>query len=155
MKKRKRLALFGSSLSSRYKRILCRAFSVAAEELDVDLVIFNSYGKLRNVNSVAADNESGLIDYVDLSQFDGIAFDGEGYIVNGMSDKIERKLHTANCPVVSISTHIDGFFNIEFDDEGGLRQMVEHFLDHHHFTKIGFMSGYLTHPDAVKRLEEF
>ena len=155
MKKRKRLALFGSSLSSRYKRILSRAFAIAAEELDVDLVIFNAYGKLRNVNFVAADNESGLIDYVDLDQFDGIAFDGEGYIVNGMSDKVERKLRSAKCPVVSVSSHIDGFHNIEFDDEGGLRQMVEHFLDHHHFTKIGFMSGYLTHPDAIKRLDEF
>ena len=155
MKKRKRLALFGSSLSSRYKRILSRAFAIAADELDVDLVIFNAYGKLRSISFVAPDNESAFIDYVDLDQFDGIAFDGEGYIVNGLTDRVERKLHTAKCPVISISTHIDGFYNIEFDDEGGLRQMVEHFIDHHHFTKIGFMSGYLTHPDAVKRLNEF
>ncbi len=155
MKKRKRLALFGSSLSSRYRRILSRAFSIAADELDIDLVIFNAYGKLRSINTVEPDNESGLIDYVDLDQFDGIVFDGEGYMVNGLNDKVERKLHAAKCPVVSISSHIDGFYNIEFDDEGGLRQMVEHFIDHHHFTKIGYLSGYLSHPDAVKRLEEF
>ena len=155
MNKRKRMALFGSSLSSRYKKILVRAFNIAAEELDVDLVIFNAYGKLRSINSVAEDNESGLIDYVDLDQFDGIAFDGEGYNVNGMSGRVELRLRTAKCPVVSISSHIDGFYHIEFDDAGGLRTMVEHFLDHHHFTKIGFMSGYLTHPDAVSRLEEF
>lgn len=155
MKKRKRMALFGSSLSSRYRRILSRAFSIAADELDIDLVMFNAYGKLRNEKTLAADNESGLIDYVDIDQFDGIVFDGEGYLVNGLNDKVERKLHAAKCPVVSISSHIDGFYNIEFDDEGGLRQMVEHFIDHHHFTKIGFLSGYLTHPDAVKRLEEF
>ncbi|MBP5553571.1 MAG: GGDEF domain-containing protein [Lachnospiraceae bacterium] len=155
MKKRKRLALFGSSLSSRYRRILSRAFSIAADELDVDLVIFNSYGKLRSINSVEPDNESGLFDYVDFDQFDGIVFDGESYLVNGLTDKVERKLHAAKCPVVSISGHIDGFYNIEFDDEGGLRQMVEHFIDHHHFTKIGYMSGYLPHPDSVKRLNEF
>ena len=155
MKKRKRLALFGSSLSSRYKRILTRAFNIAAEELDVDLVIFNAYGKLRSINSVAEDNESGLIDYVDLDQFDGIAFDGEGYNVNGMSDRVELRLRSAKCPVVSINSTIEGFHQIEFDDNGGLRTMVEHFLDHHHFTKIGFMAGYLTHPDAISRLEEF
>ncbi len=155
MKKRKRMALFGSSLSSRYRRILSRAFSIAADELDIDLVLFNAYGKLRSINSVEPDNESGLIDYVDLDQFDGVVFDGEGYLVNGLTDKVERKLHAAKCPVVSISSHIDGFYNIEFDDEGGLRQMVEHFIDHHHFTKIGYLSGYLPHPDAVKRLNEF
>ena len=155
MKKRKRMALFGSSLSSRYRRILSRAFSIAADELDIDLVMFNAYGKLRNEKTLAADNESGLFDYVDFDQFDGAVFDGEGYLVNGLNDKVERKLRASNIPVISISSHVDGFYNIEFDDEGGLRQMVEHFIDHHHFTKIGFMSGYLTHPDAVKRLEEF
>lgn len=155
MKKRKRMALFGSSLSNRYRRILSRAFSIAADELDIDLVLFNAYGKLRNEKTLAADNESGLFDYVDFDQFDGAVFDGEGYLVNGLTDKVERKLHAAKIPVVSISSHIDGFYNIEFDDEGGLRQMVEHFIDHHHFTKIGFMSGYLSHPDAIKRHEEF
>ena len=83
MKKRKRMALFGSSLSSRYRRILSRAFSIAADELDIDLVIFNAYGKLRNEKTLAADNESGLFDYVDFDQFDGAVFDGEGYLVNG------------------------------------------------------------------------
>ena len=33
--------------------------------------------------------------------------------------------------------------------------IVEHFIDHHHFTKIGFMSGYLSHPDAQSRYDEF
>lgn len=153
--RRNRFAFFGSGLTSRYKRILCRAFTIVAEELDVDLVIFNAYGKLRNINSIDEDNESGFLDYVDLEQFDGIIFDGEGYNVNGMSDKAERKLHSAKCPVVSINSRIEGFYNVEFDDVGGLRMMVEHFIDHHHFTKIGFMSGYLTHPDAQARLAEF
>ena len=152
---RKKFAFFGSNLTGRYKKVLCRAFTIAAEELDADLVIFNAYGKLRNINSVDDDNESGFMDYVDFDQFDGIAFDGEGYSVNGMSDKVERKLRAVKCPVVSVSSHIDGFYNIEFDDAGGLRMMVEHFIDHHHFTKLGFMSGYLTHPDARSRLEEF
>ena len=152
---RKRFAFFGSGLTSRYKKILIRAFTIVSEELDVDLVVFNAYGKLRNINTVAEDNESGFLDYVDLEQFDGIVFDGEGYNVNGMSDKVERKLRSAKCPVVSINSRIEGFYNIEFDDVGGLRRMVEHFIDHHHFTKIGFMSGYPAHPDAQVRLAEF
>ena len=152
---RKRFAFFGSGLTSRYKKILIRAFTIVSEELDVDLVVFNAYGKLRNINTVEEDNESGFLDYVDLEQFDGIVFDGEGYNVNGMSDKVERKLRSAKCPVVSINSRIEGFYNIEFDDVGGLRRMVEHFIDHHHFTKIGFMSGYPAHPDAQVRLAEF
>ncbi len=74
---RKKIAIFGSNLTSRYKRSLCRVFTLAAQEFDLD-----------------------------LDQFDGIVFDGEGYSVDGMSESIERKLRTLKCPVVSISSRI-------------------------------------------------
>ena len=155
MRRRKRIAVFGCSLTSRYKRDLCRALNIAAEEFDIDLIYFNSFGKLRNITSVDEDQETGFLDYVNLDQFDGIIFDGEGYNIEGMAEKVERKLRTAKCPVISISSHVEGFYNIEFDDAGGLRGMVEHLIDHHHFTHIAFMSGYLKHPDARTRLAEF
>ena len=47
--KRKRIAVFGSGLTGRYKCGLCRALNIAAEDLDVDLIYFNSYGKLRKI----------------------------------------------------------------------------------------------------------
>lgn len=152
---RRRVAIFGSNLTSRYKRSLCRVFSLAAEELGLDLVIFNTYGRIGTRNGFTEDYETEILDYFDLDQFDGIVFDGEGYSVDGMSESIERKLHSVKCPVISISSQIDGFYNIDFDDAGGLRRMVEHFVDHHHFTKIGYLSGPLNHPDARSRLKEF
>ena len=152
---RKKIAIFGSSLTNRYKRSLCRVFSIAAEELNLDLVIFNTYGKLGTRNGFTEDYETEILDYFDLDQFDGIVFDGDGYSVDGMSESIIRKLRSVKCPVVSISSHVDGFYNVDFDDNGGLRMMVEHFIDHHHFTRIGYLSGPLDHPDARSRLEEF
>lgn len=155
MRKRKLIGFFGSMLTSRYRRNLSRAFNIAAEELNVDIIYFNTYGRIGSSNGISEDYEMGLIDYIDLDQFDGIVFDGEGYNVDGMSDRVERKLHGAKCPVVSISNYVEGFYNIDFDNAGGQRIMVEHFIEKHHFTKIAYMSGYLTHPDAQVRLEEF
>ena len=152
---RKRIAIFGSGLTSRYKRSYCRAYSTAAEKLDIDLVVFNTYGMIGRGNALTDDFESEILNYIDLSQFDGIVYDSEGYNVVGMADKVEFKLKSAKCPVVSISSKVDGFYSIDFDDAGGLRMMIDHFIKDHHFTKIGFMSGNLDHPDAVTRLEEF
>ena len=152
---RKRIAIFGSGLTSRYKRSYCRAYSTAAEKLDIDLVVFNTYGMIGRGNALTDDFESEILNYIDLSQFDGIVYDSEGYNVDGMADKVEFKLKSAKCPVVSISSKVDGFYSIDFDDAGGLRMMIDHFIKDHHFTKIGFMSGNLDHPDAVTRLEEF
>lgn len=153
--KRKRIAVFGCSFTSRYRSNLCRCFNIAAEELDLDMHYFNSLGKIGYKNPLYGDSEFDMYEYVDLSQYDGIVFDGEGYNVEGMADKVIRKLRTAKCAVISISSHVDGFYNIDFDETGGIRALIEHFIDHHHFTKIGFMSGYLTHPDAQARLSEF
>ena len=154
-KKRKRIAFFSSNLTGRYRRDLSRVFNIAAEELDLDLVIFNTYGRIGNWNPLNEDYESELFKYIDLNQFDGIVFDGEGYNVVGVADKIERLLRKAKCAVVSISNHVEGFYNIQFDDAGGMRKIVEHFIEHHHFTKIGYMSGPLIHLDARLRLNEF
>lgn len=152
---RKTIAIFGCSYTSRYRLSLGAAFNTAAEELGVNLVYINFLGNIGNKNIQYGLYEFDLLDYIDLSQFDGIIYDGEGYNVEGMADKVIRALRKATCPIVSISSEVEGFINIHFDDALGQRILVEHFLDEHHFTKIGYMSGYLTHPDAQIRLAEF
>lgn len=151
----KTIAMFGCAFTSRYRQKLCFSFNKVAEELGVNMVYFNALGKIGNKNAQYGDYEFDLIDYIDLDQFDGIVFDGEGYNLEGMAEKVIKKLRQANCPVVSISSYVEGFDNIEFDDAQGIRIITEHLIDVHHFKRIGFMSGYLTHPDAVVRLKVF
>ena len=155
MNRRKRIAFFGNSLTSRYRRDMCRSFNIAAEEKNVDIIYFNSIGRIGIVNALSGDYDAELLEYIDLDQFDGIIFDGEGYYENGRSSKFEKKLKQAKCAVVSISSYVEDFYNIIFDDAGGLQAIVEHFIGHHHFTRIGYMSGYFSHPDAQVRLAEF
>ena len=151
----KTIAFFGCSLTSRYRQGLCRCFNNTAKKLGVNMVYFNFLGEIGQKSTEYGERESDLIEYIDLGQFDGIVFDREGYNVDGVADRVIEKLREAKCPVVSISGHVDGFFNIDFDDASGMRRIVEHFIDVHGYTRIGFMSGFLTHPDAQLRLREF
>ncbi len=151
----KTIAFFGCALTSRYRSGLCKCFNKAAKKINANIVYFNSLGKIGEKTLEFSEGEYDLIDYIDLEQFDGIIYDGEGYNVEGAEEKIIKKLRTAKCPVISISTFVDGFYNIEFEDASGMRRLVEHFLDVHKHTKIGFMTGYLTHPDAQLRLKVF
>ena len=151
----KTIAFFGCSLTGRYRRTLSEAFNTAAEELGVNMVYFNFLGKIGNKNAMYGIFEADLIDYIDLTQFDGIIYDGEGYNVEGMAEQIIEKLRRSGVPVVSISNEVEGFYNIKFDDARGIRSLIEHFIDVHHITKIGFMSGTHSHPDAQARLKVF
>ena len=121
----------------------------------MNIVYFNSLGRIGENNTEFGECELDIIDYIDLDEFDGIIFDGEGYNENIMAEKVINKLREAKCPVISISGHVDGFYNIDFEDASGMRRLIEHFTDVHNHTRIGFMSGYLTHPDAQLRLKVF
>lgn len=153
--KLKTIAILGCSYSSLYRQSMPTAFNNAAQELNVNLVYINSLGKIGGKNAQYGDYEFDLIEFIDLDQFDGIIFDGEGYNIDGITEKVIHKLRGAKCPVVSMSSYVEGFYNIDFDDAGGMRQLIEHMIDVHHYTKIGFMAGYLTHPDAQLRLKVF
>lgn len=137
------IAFFGCSLTSRYRQGLCQRFNRAAKKRGMNIVYFNSLGRIGEKNTEFGECELDIIDYIDLDEFDGIIYDGEGYNVEAMAEKVENKLRTAKCPVVSISTHVDGFYNIDFEDAMGMRKLVEHFTDVHKHTRIGFMSGFL------------
>ena len=151
----KTIAFFGCSLTSRYRQGLCSCFNNVARRLGVNMVYFNFLGQIGQKSTEYGEREFDLIEYIDLGQFDGIIYDGEGYNVEGIAERVIEKLREAKCPVVSISSHVDGFCNIDFDDASGMRRVVEHFTDIHGHTKIGFMSGPFAHPDAQLRLREF
>ena len=151
----KNIAFFGCSLTSRYRQGLCGSYNRIAKKLGVNIVYFNFLGQIGQKSSEYGVREFDLIEYIDLEQFDGIIYDGEGYNVEGIAARVIEKLREAKCPVVSISSHVEGFCNIDFDDTAGMRRMVEHFTDVHKHTRIGFMSGPFSHPDAQLRLKEF
>ena len=125
-KKRKRFAVFGCNMTGLYRRDLCRELNEAAISRNVDLLYINSYGTIEGKNARYGEYEFDMIDELDLSGFDGIIFDGEGYNVEGMEEKVIRKLRSTGCPVVSISSIVEGFYNVEFDDAGGMRALVKH-----------------------------
>ena len=151
----KTIAVFGCQLTSRYRQGLCAALNEAAEMYGVNLVYFNALGNIGEKYAQYGKYEFDIIKYIDLKPYDGIIFDGEGYNVEGLAERIIEKLRGAECPVVSITSKVEGFYNIEYDDAFGIRALTEHFIKDHHFTKIGFMAGYLTHEDAKIRLNEF
>ena len=88
----KTFAFFSCTLTSRYRKGLCRLFNTVAAELGVNIVYFNSLGKIGNKYALYGNYESSFLDYVDVDMYDGIIFDGEGYTVADMRNKVIEKL---------------------------------------------------------------
>ena len=108
----KTIAFFGCSLTSRYREGLCQCFNIAAKKRGMNIVYFNFLGRIGEKNAEFGECELDIIDYVNLDEFDGIIYDGEGFNEISMAEKVINKLRGAKCPVVSISGHVEGFHNI-------------------------------------------
>ena len=51
----KTVALFGCTLTSRYRQGLCASFNAVAEEMGINMVYFNFLGKIGNKNAQYGD----------------------------------------------------------------------------------------------------
>lgn len=153
---RKTIAVFTNQVTATYRRSFCVSINRAATELGYNVVYFNFMGAIEGVQHNYGDYEYKLIDVIPYSQFDGIIFDEEAFTIAGMVDRLVRNIKTkASCPVVSVSSFMEGLYNVVYDDSSGIKQMAEHLYNVHGCRRIGFMSGPLRHPDAVERYKAF
>ena len=56
-------------------------------------------------------------------------------------------------PIVTLYTSYDGYPSVTFNNRTGMEAAVQHMIDEHHATKIGFVSGPITNGEAVERLD--
>lgn len=151
----KKVAFFVGDITKEYQSNLIDSMMKEAKKDDVKLFIFANHGT-SGVSVFNVEGERSVIQIPDLSMFDGIVIIPDTHEVVGMAEALIRKIHEeATCPVVSIRTKVDGFYNVMYDDYNATIDMVEHFIQDHHFTKIAYMSGTISSPDAKHRLKAF
>ena len=50
---------------------------------------------------------------------------------------------------------MEGYYNVNTDDEKILEEVIRHFIEHHGYKKMNFLSGPKGYPDADKRVASF
>lgn len=68
---------------------------------------------------------------------------------------IENIRKYATCPVVSVRQRADGFYNVLIEDDSVLDDIIHHFIEHHGFTRINFLTGPKENPVSTARLNAF
>lgn len=152
----KTIAVLSCAISANYRRQFCNDINIAAETYGYNVVYFGFLGKIGGVYEDYAVYESRLIDIIPYDDLAGIIFDEESFTYKPTVDKlIEHVRKHAKCPVISVTSFIEGFINIKYDDCGGVRDMVRHMIEAHGVKRLAYMSGPLRHPDALPRYEAF
>ncbi len=148
----KKIALFIGEVTSEFQTEVVKGVNEAAGENDMQCFIFTNSG-VYGGTILYAYGEKNVITIPYLEDYDGIIVAEDTFSIEGMCEDVARLLEKeAHCPVVCIRQKDDRFYNVLVDDYSAMSEMVEHFIVHHGFKRISFMTGRLEMEDAQRRL---
>ncbi len=152
---RKTIGMFISGISGSYQKALCESLHNTAKLYGCDTVFFNFVGMIGANYSGYGEGETNIFDVVPFDSFDGIIYDNNNVFLPNVRKVMHERLRRCKCPVISIGEPTEDFYEVRFDNVSPIAKMVDHFVEHHGFTRIGFMSGIKGHADAAERLRTF
>lgn len=148
----KKIAVFVGELPGAYQVEVTTGVIQEASKLGVQCFVYTNNGAYGE-NVFFAYGEKSIMNVPYLEDYDGIVLAGDTFGVEGMyedlTELIERK---AKCPVVCLRQKDERFYNVLVDNRRAMSDIVEHFITHHGFTRICFMTGKLEMYDAQRRL---
>lgn len=155
MTRRKRIAIFMGEIVEDYQHAVLKAIFKKANALQYDTFVFSNYGAW-GYSPLYADGEKKVLQIPDFSRFDGIIVGPDTLKIDSMVTELDDLLRNhADCPVVSLRSQSDVFYNVLVEDRKSIASMTRHFTNDHGFRDICFMTGKLEMQDAKERYEGF
>lgn len=154
--KRLTVGLFLADVADDFSRGICRGAMQAAEELDVNMIIFPGKYIDRNLeifDGIQYDYQyNTLFTYVNPEEIDllVVTIGSIGYL---STDKRRKKFldYFGSIPIITIASEIEGYENIMYDNASGCLAAVEYLLSMGR-RKITCMAGYMDNCEARERL---
>jgi len=153
------IAIMVNSIQNDYSTLLCKGAAIAADELDVNLLIvpgreLNAVWDNIEINRFEYQNNV-LYSYVTANNID-VLLVSTGTVGFFLSEKQMREFmdQYKDLKVISMETEIEGYPSIVFSLEG-LKEAIEHVIVHHGKRKVAFLSGPKDLKVADARLEVY
>ena len=153
---RKTIGVILCDVSSHYQEQICQTLSTYAREADYNLAYFTFYSCYGTEVTRNGRGEANIVYLIPFEKLDAIILchDTLGN-KPAMEYILESIKKSCNCPVVTLRHELDSYPSVLVDHGHCIEDLVYHFVDEHHKTKLGFMSGPLEHPDSIRRLDDF
>ncbi len=157
MSKRLKLGLLVSHLEDIHTRELCRGATIAAKEMNIDLIIipgrYLDPPSHNHLNDVLSSNYSAVFLLARELSLDGLVVSAGTIGCHISSEKLEKFLQCFDgIPMVTIAVKTAGRPCVSVSAQKGVQDALEHFIKVHNARKIAFISGPKGNPDAEMRL---
>lgn len=150
----KTIGVFVTRAHEEYQDLICRAICHRAYEYGYNVAIFSNFEGYGEFDyDIAESNIANIIKYEDLN---GVILLPDTMLVKDFKSKILKNIKKhSNCPVVSVRQGMDEYQNVLIKDDTVLDDIIQHFINHHKFTKLNFLTGPEHNPVSLQRLNTY
>lgn len=153
---RKTIGVILCDVSSHYQEQICQTLSAYAKEADYNLAYFTFFTCYGSEDTRNGRGEANIVRLIPFEKLDAIVLCHDTLVNRSAHDyvfeSVEKRCH---CPVVTLRQSSDKYPCVLANHGNCVEELVYHFIDEHHMKRLGFMSGPLDHPDAIRRLDDF
>ncbi|MCM1528672.1 MAG: GGDEF domain-containing protein [Alistipes sp.] len=153
MNKRK-IAVIVAGIDESYQSSILRGIQSAAAECSFDFYVFASFTGMMN-NEAHDYGELNIFKLPDFRDFDGAILMTNTIDFQPDVNNILEQIQSVGIPAVSIDNDVDGLFHIGIDNKTAMREITEHFINVHGFTKFNYISGPKENSESAARLNAF
>lgn len=151
---RKNIAVLIANMDCEYANEILRGIRSKGRTLGYNLIIFNAYGNKDNRYSHNV-GEYNIYTLPNWKKFDGIILLTNSIQSDEIMEQVVRESKISCIPMVSIDSEVEGAYFVGVDNYNAMKKMVEHFIEHHHFTHINYLSGLQFNRDSSLRKQAF
>ena len=148
------IAVIISTIDEEYQSSILSGIRQYAFANHITLEHFVAFGNISS--DIRHDiGEYNIFSLADFSRFDGVIL-----VINTIqfADCLElvlERVRDAGIPAVCIDKDVPGLYNICIDNETAMNALMEHFILHHGYTRINYISGPADNIESVQRLRSY
>lgn len=148
------IAVIVSTLDEEYQSGILRGIRQFAFANRITLEHFVAFGNVGG--DIRHDTgEYNIFSLANFSRFDGVVLVINTIQFTDCMEHVIARVREAGIPAVFIDKDVPDFYTIGIDNETAMASMVEHFITHHGFTRINYLSGPEDNIDSVQRLRAY
>lgn len=152
--KRKKIGVLIDCLHESYQSTIWNGIANRAHELNVNLISYVATSQDRTSHFHVHYNI--IRDFVSKSDIDGlIVFSGPISEHHGAEFAESYLEHFSHIPTICISAPVGDLPSVVVDNQKGIVDLVDHFVQVHALYKIAFLTGPAGHSEADERLEAY
>ncbi len=152
--KKKTIGVFVSQVNEEYQDTLSRGIMAKAKELDYNLAFYTNFG---GFGQEAYDTgEAYIANLPNYEELDGIIITPDIMILPNLKETYLNNIKSrSHCPVVSVRSELTDYYNVLINDDLVLDEIITHFIEHHGFSRLNFLSGPKGFIDTDRRLNNY